>query len=101
MVQEIQTQRVRAVRTMQSHIFIRKSWSYGSKLLCYDAALKDYVLATVIGLADNGASLRIETILKGRRYVRVVSRNAYFIVPRPVDVEIVMSHGWFDFHDMC
>ena len=102
MDQEIQRQRSAAVKTMQCHIFIRKNWDYGSKLLCYDESLRNYVSAKVIGVVGGievGDSLRIEMELNGQKYCRVVRRNDYFLIPRPSDVHSVLSNGWFIFHD--
>ena len=100
MAQEVRDQRVRSVQTMQSHIFIRKNWTYESQLLCYDSSLRDYVSARVIGVVGpGGESLRIETILKGTRYERTVRRDAFFILPKPSDVHVVMTNGWYIFHD--
>ena len=100
MAQEVRNQRVRSVQTMQSHIFIRKNWTYGSQLLCYDTALRDYVSARVIGVGGtDGDSLRIETILKNQRLERVVRRDAFYLLPKPSDVHTVLANGWFVFHD--
>ena len=102
MDREIQRQRARAVKTMQCHAFIRKSWGYGSRLLCYDESLRNYVSAKVVGIVGglrNGNSLRIQMELGGKRYFRVVRRDDYFVIPRPSDVHSVLTNGWFIHHD--
>ena len=95
MNQEIQEQRAMAVDTMRAHAYIRRNWSYGSRLLCYDDSLKNYLSAKVIGVMEDTDSIRIETEIRGRRFYREVRRSDYFVIPRPADVDTVLSREWF------
>lgn len=95
---ELQKHRALAVKTMQSHIFIRKNWNFGSNLLCYDEKLRNYVSAKVVGVCKDG-QLRIEMELNDVQYHRFVNRSDFCVLPRPSDVYAVLTNGWYKFHD--